>query len=346
MLYADDMKKATASTASRARVAKGRASSRKITVSTILVPTDFSPQSIKALEYACALGTAFGATLHLLHVNDITVEAPTLAPLFPPAREINTKLLRRLESIADEVSLPTRGHRSHVRAGKAFDEVCQAARELAADLIVTATHGYSGIKRILLGSTTERIVQHSPSPVLVVREHEREFIASQRRKTKRNHRQIRLDRILVPTDFSEHSRHALTYALFFAKQFGAEVILLNAVYPHYYATNPDYFVSDYEQLLDETRRAAENDMEKLVRATSFGGVSFKTRIEEGHPVQNILEIAAECGADLIVTSTHGRTGLEHVLIGSTAEQVVRYAKCPVLVVPRVKRKDRSGGPGR
>lgn len=338
------MKKAAASTTPRARGAKGSASGREIAVSTILVPTDFSPQSLKALEYACALGTAFGATLHLLHVNDIAVEAPTLAALFPPAREINTKLLRRLESIAEEVSLPTRGHRSHVRVGKAFDEICQAAQELTADLIVNATHGYSGIKRVLLGSTAERIVQHSPCPVLVVREHEREFIRSRRRKTTRNRRHICLDRILVPTDFSEHSRYALTYALFFAEHFGAEVILLNAVYPHYYATNPDYFLSDYEQLLDETRRVAKNDMEKLVRATSFGGVSVKTRIEEGHPVQNILEIAAECGADLIVTSTHGRTGLEHVLVGSTAEQVVRYAKCPVLVVPRVKLKRHSGAP--
>ncbi len=339
------MRKIVASTTSRARVAKERVPKRKITISTILVPIDFSPQSLKALEYACALGTALGGTLHLLHVNDIAVDAPTLAPLFPPTPEINTKLLRRLESVTAKVSLPTRGCRSHVRAGKAFDEICQAARELGADLIVTATHGYSGIKRILLGSTTERIVQHSPSPVLVVREHEREFIASRQRKTKRNQRRIRLDRILVPTDFSEHSRYALTYALFFAEHFGAELILLNAVYPHYYATNPDFSLSDYWPLLDEMRRAAKDDMKKLVRSTSFGGVSFKTRIEEGHPVQNILEIAAECGADLIVTSTHGRTGLEHVLIGSTAEQVVRYAGCPVLVVPRVKSEGHSGGPG-
>ncbi len=308
-------------------------------VSSILVPTDFSPISRKALEYACTLGTAFGATLHLLHVNDIAVEAPTLATLFPPDRETRTKLLRRLESIAAKVSPPTRGLRCHVRAGKAFNEVCQTARDLAADLIITATHGYSGIRRILLGSTTERIVQHSSCPVLVVREHEREFVPSRPHKRARDRRHVRLDRILVPTDFSDYSRSALPYALVFAKHFGAEVMLLHVVYPHYYVTNPDYFSSDYGPLLDETRRLAKSDMAKLVRATSFGDVSFKTRIEEGHPVQNILEIAAEWGADLIVTSTHGRTGLAHVLIGSTAEQVVRYAKCPVLVIPRVKGKE-------
>jgi nucleotide-binding universal stress UspA family protein len=330
------MKRVTASATSRARARKGRVSGRELVFSNILVPTDFSPISLKALEYACALGTAFGAILHLLHVNDIDVEAPALAALFPPSRDIKTKLLHRLESIAAGVSAPTRGLCCHVRSGKAFNEVCQAARDLAADLIVTATHGYSGLQRILLGSTTERIVQHSPSPVLVLREHERDFVPSRRRKKTRDRRHVCLDRVLVPTDFSEHSRRALSYALAFAKHFGAEVILLNAIYPHYYATNPDYFSSDYGPLLDETRRLAKSDMAKLVRATSFGDVSFKTRIEEGHPVQNILEIAAEWGADLIVTSTHGRTGLAHVLIGSTAEQVVRYAKCPVLVIPRVK----------
>ena len=199
-------------------------------------------------------------------------------------------------------------------------EVCQAARDLDADLIVIATHGYSGLSRILLGSTTERIVQHSSCPVLVVRDRQREFVPSRRRKTTRDRRRICLDRILVPTDFSEHSRSALRYALVFAKHFGAEVTLLNAIYPHYYASNPDYFASDFGPLLDQTRRVAKAEMAKLVRVTSFGDVSFKTRIEEGHPVQNILEIAKEWDGDLIVTSTHGRTGLEHVLIGSRAEQ--------------------------
>ena len=335
------MKQAAASATSRARVRKGRISGRKIVFSNILVPTDFSPISLKALEYACTLGTAFGAILHLLHVNDIAVEAPTLAALSPPSRELKAKLLHRLDSIAAEISAPTRGLRRHVRSGKAFNEVCEAARDLSADLIVTATHGYSGLKRILLGSTTERIVQHSFCPVLVVREHQREFVSSRSRERAHNRRRICLDRILVPTDFSEHSRHALSYALAFAKHFGAEVILLNAIYPHYYASNPDYFSSDYGSLLDEAHRAAKAEMAKLLQATSFDGVSFKTRIEEGHPVQTILDVAKEWDADLIVTSTHGRTGLEHVLIGSTAEQVVRYATCPVLVVPRVKRKEEN-----
>ncbi len=330
------MKRPAASAKPSKRPRKEQGSGRKIVVSSILVPTDFSAISRKALEYACTLGTAFGATLHLLHVNDLAVEAPDLAPLFPSNREIKTKLLQQLESIAAKVSLPTRGLRCHVRAGKAFQEVCQAACALAADLIITATHGYSGISRILLGGTTERIVQHSPCPVLVVREHEREFVAARGRERERDRRCVRLDRIIVPTDFSDYSHPALRYALSFAKQFGAELMLLHAVYPHYYVTNPDYFSSDYGPLLDEARRSAKSDMANLVRATSFGDVPFKTRIEEGHPVQNILEVAADWAADLIVTSTHGRTGLAHVLIGSTAEQVVRYAKCPVLVIPRRK----------
>ena len=328
---------------SPSRVTRSRPDDGGFAVCTILVPTDFSPPSLKALEYACALGKAFGATLHLLHVNDIAVEVPTLAPLFSPGREMQRRFLRRLEGIAAKASLPTRGLHSHVRTGKAFNEVCAAARELGADLIILATHGYRGITRAMLGSTTERIVQHAPCPVLVVREHERGFVAPPRRKGRDIGRQLRLNQILVPTDFSKHSRYALTYALAFAKHFGARLTVLNAVYPQYFVSNAEYLPYDYGSLLDQTHLAAKKAMDKLRRATFFGGVPFKACITEGHPVQSILDAAAESGADLIVTSTHGRTGLGHVLIGSIAEQVVRYAKCPVLVVPRPAGPDRNGG---
>ena len=315
---------------------KPRRSDRGPIISTVLAPTDFSPLSLKALEYARILGTAFGARLHLLHINDIAVEAPTLAALLPPDQETSTKLLRRSESVADEVSPPTRGLRCHLRAGKAFHEICEAARELRADLIVTATHGHSGIKRILLGGTTEKIVQHSPCPVLVVREHQRDFVVSRRKRTP-NRQQVRLDRILVPTDFSEESRRALSYALFLARHFGAELTLLNVIYPHYYTTSPEHSFPDHAAALDEMRCFARSEMDKFVQMTSFGEVAFQTRLGEGHPVVSILDVATEGNADLIVLSTHGRTGLGHVLVGSTAEQVVRYATCPVFVVPRAEK---------
>lgn len=300
-------------------------------VDTILVPVDFSAASAKALHYACTLAKAFGARLQLLHVDEAGIDAPALALAFPIAPGGQ---LRRLEQFAAGISLPTRGLRCHVRAGRAFDEVCKAARELSADLIICGTHGYRGMARFFLGSTAERIVQHCSSPVLIVREHEREFVAPRRGRTKGNGRSVRLDRILVGTDFSENSRHALVHAVALAKRFGAELVLTNAIYPQYYATNAEYLPFDYGSLLAETRREAKADIAKLVKEARFGEVSCRTRIEDGHPGETLVKVAEEERADLIVLATHGRTGLPHVLLGSTAQHVVRHAHCPVLVIPR------------
>ena len=308
-------------------------------VSTILVPVDFSIPSSKALHYACTLAKAFGARLQLLHVNEAVVEAPALASAFPVAQ---AKQLRRLADFAADLSLPSRGLRYHIRNGRAFNEICEAARELSADLIICGTHGYRGMARLFLGSTAERIVQHSTSPVLIVREHQREFVAPRRRQTTRKRRSVRLNRIVVGTDFSETSRDALVHAVAFARRFGADLLLVNAIYPQYYATNADYLPFDYGSLLDETRRAAEKDMDEIGKSVPFGDVSVQTRIEEGHPGESLVKVAEEERADLIVVSTHGRTGLPHVLIGSTAQHVVRHANCPVLVIPRAaKTKETS-----
>ncbi len=303
-------------------------------VSTILVPIDYSIQSSKALHYACTLAKAFGARLQLLHVDEAVVDAPALASTF---RVAQAEQLRRLDDFTAGFSLPSRGLRCQIRAGKAFDEICQAAAELSADLIICGTHGHRGMARLLLGSTAERIVQHATSPVLVVREHEREFVASRRRQTKLNRRSVRLNRILVGTDFSETFRDALAYGTAFARQFGAELLLLNAIYPQYYAANADYFPFDYGSLLDETRREAEKGMDEIEKSGSLGNISFRGRIEKGHPGEALVRVAEEEGADLIVVSTHGRTGLPHVLIGSTAQHVVRHANCPVLVIPRTSK---------
>ncbi len=78
-------------------------------------------------------------------------------------------------------------------------------------------------------------------------------------------------------------------------------------------------------------------MDEIGKSVSFGDVSFQARIEEGHPGETLVKVAEEEGADLIVVSTHGRTGLPHVLVGSTAQHVVRHANCPVLVIPRAAR---------
>lgn len=154
--------------------------SRLLNIKSILVPTDFSAESEKALPYAVAFARQLGAKLTLLHVVE-PIATPDFAKSFPLAME-NDKLMavcnRHLQRIAKDIEIePKLVEKTLVRFGRAFDEIARAAGTLKVDLIIIATHGYTGLKHALLGSTTERVVRHAPCPVLVVRPCEHEFLA-------------------------------------------------------------------------------------------------------------------------------------------------------------------------
>jgi universal stress protein A len=146
-------------------------------IKSILVPVDFSAQSEKALAYAVPFAEQFGAKLTLLHVVE-PVATPDFALSFPL---VNDKVVadckRHLERIVQDLEIaPKLVQKTLVREGRSFHEIADAARTLKVDLIIISTHGHTGLKRAVLGSTTERVVRHAPCPVLVVREHEQEFI--------------------------------------------------------------------------------------------------------------------------------------------------------------------------
>jgi nucleotide-binding universal stress UspA family protein len=152
----------------------------------------------------------------------------------------------------------------------------------------------------------------------------------QRSKTGRG---LSISTILVPPDFSSSSRQGLQYAIGFANEFGARMILLHAVYLGYIYSSEETAIYDIPGLQKAARENAEQQMRKLVRTVNFGSAKFETMFTEGSPVQDICAFAKDHDTDLIITSTHGLTGLKRVLIGSIAEKVVRHAPCSVLVVP-------------
>jgi universal stress protein A len=150
-------------------------------IKSILVPTDFSAPSKKALDYAVPFAERFGAKLTLLHVVD-PLATPDFANSFPLMME-NDKVIAackaQLQSLVKQTAIdPKLVEKTLVRQGRSFHEIADAARTLKADLIIISTHGYTGLKHALLGSTAERVVRHAPCPVLVVREREREFVAN------------------------------------------------------------------------------------------------------------------------------------------------------------------------
>ena len=141
-----------------------------------------------------------------------------------------------------------------------------------------------------------------------------------------------MKRILVPIDFSEYSKNALQYAIPFAKQFGAELLLVYVVEPAIYPADFSFGQVGIPGLESEMRVKGKESLGRLVDEQIAGTVSARSIIRTGKPFLEIINVAKEEKVDLIIIATHGNTGVEHILFGGTAEKVVRKAPCPVLVV--------------
>jgi nucleotide-binding universal stress UspA family protein len=246
-----------------------------------------------------------------------------------PELEVGQQVRRRLRDVAKDYSVPLRRENIHAIKGRPFEEICRLAQEIDIDLIVIATRGNTGLRHLVLGSTAERVVRYSPCPVLVVRAND---------SKKKPARQLATFRkILVPVDFSDCSTKGLDHAKALAREFKAKLILLHSIALQYYVASDEYARYDLPRLLEQIDEAAKQQMRDLVQQTNWNGVEVETSIEIGHAGQQICAEATERNAGLIAISTHGRTGFKHVLLGSTAEYVVRHASCPVLVVPSRER---------
>jgi universal stress protein A len=143
---------------------------------------------------------------------------------------------------------------------------------------------------------------------------------------------IRYAKVLAPIDFSNRSRELLQYAAAFAREHESRLILLHVVEPVIYSADLGTFAAPLQTISYEMKKAAQ---EKLAEwAKEEAGISVRTIVVVGTPFQQITNAAAREKADLIILTTHGFTGLKHILMGSTAERVVRHAACPVLTLPR------------
>ncbi len=142
---------------------------------------------------------------------------------------------------------------------------------------------------------------------------------------------IELKRILLPTDFSEHSEHALRYAREFAELFDAELHILHVLRKLSAPERGLAFMPPGDLALD-VRPAAERRLRKMADDERSEGRTIVSEIREGHPFVEIVRYADESEIDLIVMGTHGWGPISHLLVGSVAEKVVRKAHCPVLTI--------------
>jgi nucleotide-binding universal stress UspA family protein len=296
-------------------------------IQTILATTDFSDESRSGVRYAVALGEKLNAPVALLHVIEplLRMSGVESVVLARDDSELTKFARKKLVAMAKREGKGGVAVTSSVRAGKPFHEINTAARESMADLIVIATHGYTGVEHVLLGSTAERVVRHAPCSVLTVPARIGKGPS------------FRLKKILVPMDFSDLSKDALPLATFLAAQFKAEVVLLHIVekFPIGYLMGRELTSHAIVPLIKQ----AEADLERAAADLAKSiGVKISAAVREGRPHEEICEAAKALAADLIVLTTHGYTGLKHVWLGSTAERVVRHASCPVLIV---RERDRT-----
>lgn len=301
----------------------GERQPQALQIRNVLVPMDFSAPSLRALVFALPLIKHFGADLHLVHVfaTDHPFSGLVGMPFVLPELEISRSIHEQLEDLARKYSIDSRPENLHVVKGRAFEEICRVGRDTGIDLIIIATRGNTGVKHLALGSTAERVVRYSSCPVLVTH------------GAKLSGELPGFRRILAPVDFSDCSMQGLAYAKAFARHFKSKITLLNSVHFPYYVASDEYARYDLPRLMQHADIFARDQMRDLLEKTDWDGLEVETSLQTGHPGQQICEHARDSDVDLIVISTHGSTGLTHMVLGSVAEYVVRHAHCPVLVVP-------------
>lgn len=290
----------------------------------ILCPVDFSETSLRSLAHAAALARWYDAQLTVLHV------VPTFEPMQVRAGLGDPVYISQMtrDEVLDEMhralgaDLPP-GARLAAEAGDSSKTIVDQALSNRADLIVMGTHGRAGFKRALLGSVTEKVLREAPCPVLTVPPHHAEAGPAP---------EVTFQRIICPIDFSPSALQALCFALNLARQADGRVTLLHVIEwlpeedPR---TSAHFNVPEYRRHMAAD---AEKGLRKLVADESRTWVDIDSIVVFGRAHREILRAAEAKPADLIVMGAQGRSGVALALFGSTTQEAVRGATCPVLTV--------------
>ena len=296
----------------------------------ILFPTDFSVHARRALKYAAALAREGHGRVVLFSVQQ--AKAPSNLMTLPERilESQDTKWLAQLQSEVKELITDPLFEGIEVEPvivdGEPAPEIAKAVRNYDIDLVTVVTHGRRGLARALWGSTAEEIIAEAPCPVLTVRPPQRDFV-----EHRGSHTKIKLNRILLATNFRQSSIAATAKARELVDATGAE---FHGVYVigDYFEQISIMFPEEGASAMSRLRADVRERMQTFVRENE--GRVHK-HIAEGRPYAEIVRIANEIDADLIVigTSVHASLFGGAPVLGSQIERVVRNAPCPVLCVP-------------
>ncbi|WP_226483346.1 universal stress protein [Natrinema amylolyticum] len=272
----------------------------------ILVPVDGSDSATAALDHGLEIATDHDTTVTLLYVADTNKPSQTRA---------GTDVVDVLERKGDEIVSDARERAADsdvavttdVLQGTPHDVIIDYAKTKDVDLVVIGTHGRDGLKRYVVGSVAERVVNTAPMPVLTVHAIDEPTYP--------------YESVLVSTDGSEHATTALQMGTDVAKRHGATLHILAVLEDGLLGLGGE---------LDRERQAMDLLEDAKSTATNGGVDDVVTAVESGSVPTEIISYAEAAGVDLVVMGTHGRTGLDDRLLGSITERVLRTASVPVL----------------
>ena len=278
----------------------------------ILLATDGSEEAELAARTAADLAAKTGSELHVVHVLALPPE--TLHDPFGTdarrefekrGREKLDELVGRLEASGGEVA------GAHFGVGSPAAEIVARAEELGAGMVVLASRGLGAMRRALMGGVSDSVVRHAPCPVLVVRSEPLAFPT----------------KILLATDGSEEATLAASTAAELAKGTGSElhVVHVGSFIPTFLAATE----VEPGRAAREARKTLDDDVGRIQAAD---GAVAQAHLRFGGAPEEVVALAEDIGAGLIVMGSRGRGGIRRALMGSVSERVVRHAHCPVMII--------------
>jgi len=271
----------------------------------VLVPLDGSSLSDGILAHVERVLLREQAQVHLLRVLPTDAEEPDL-------KAADRHLTSARETLEAHGEQPT----SALERGDPAETIARVASEGDYDLIAMATHGRSGIARMIRGSVAERVLRHAEVPV---------YLATHK-SLPRSTNSVNFQRVLIPLDGSKLAASILPLVLPIVQDSEAEVVLLHIDSPSKDSTHPVPEVA-----ARKAQKRAESSLKDVHDKLEAAGVKTHVLGAYGDPAEQILDAVERQSADLLAMCSHGRTGLSRWRFGSVAEKVLREARCPLLV---------------
>lgn len=293
----------------------------KVTINNIMCATDFSEYSNRAIPFGVSLSNEFNSKLFICHVIDLP-STTMYGEFFVDPTEIQTRIEEYAASeLANLIGDDRVQWEPFISVGHPADEIARIAESNNVDIVITTTHGRSGLKRLILGSVTERLIHTLHCPVLVVQD-----------PKPGNHNYANFKKILVGCDFSPDSDLAVSYAISLAQEFESEINLVHVIEPDMFDDLVKLDSEDGRIIKQERKDKISENLAGLIPREACEWCYPKIALLAGRPHEELSKYAIINDIDLIVLGVHGKGFVEKLFVGSTTDRVIRVGACPVLVV--------------